>query len=416
MSKTLEILNQKSKEKRLVELENIARKMKFVEPDPRYINNHIHTIYSFSPYSPTAAVYSSVKAGLSTAGIIDHDSIAGAEEFLEAANILDIPVTCGFEVRVSWKDSPFGKKRLNNPDQDGVAYMTMQGVAAKHFPKVEKFLSPLREKRNQRNRRMIALLNKKLTEKMQIDFDEDVLPLSEYEKGGSVTERHLMYALAKKISSKLGKGEPTIEFLEEQDIALGKSKIELLRDVEYPYYEYDVLGILKSSFIPQFFIEADDELCTLDEFVQLGKEINAIPCYAYLGDITTSVTGDKAAQKFEDDYLEALFAYLDEKGIEAVTYMPARNSQEQLERLKNLCDKHNKFQISGEDINSPRQDFICYAMEKPEFSNLIDSTWALIAHERQAQKKSGETFFSEDIVKRFPDMKSRVNYFKLLIK
>ncbi|NLJ94350.1 MAG: PHP domain-containing protein [Clostridiaceae bacterium] len=416
MSESLKLLNQSLKENRISALKEIVKSEKFPEREPRYINNHIHTTFSFSPYSPTAAVYSAAKAGLCTAGIIDHDSIAGAAEFLEAGKIIDLPVTCGFELRVSWKDSPFANQRLNNPDQDGVAYMTMQGVAAKFFPEVEEFLKPLREKRNQRNRQMITDLNTRLSEEMQIDFDQDVIPLSEHENGGSITERHLMFAFAKKITDKLGKGEPTIKFLRDQNIELSEKNLQMLQDTEYPFYEYDVLGILKSSFVPQIFIPADEELCTLDEFIELGKKISAIPCYAYLGDVTDSVTGDKAAQKFEDDFLDELFEYLDQKDINAVTYMPARNTKEQLDRFKKLCDQHNKFQISGEDINSPRQDFICYAMENPEFANLIDSTWALIAHEKEVSKDSEKGFFGPEIVNNYPNVKDRIDYFKSLIK
>ena len=58
------------------------------EPAPeagRDVNNHIHTTYSFSPYSPTAAVWFARAAGLCTCGLMDHDSIAGAPEFLAAA-------------------------------------------------------------------------------------------------------------------------------------------------------------------------------------------------------------------------------------------------------------------------------------------------------------------------------------------
>jgi hypothetical protein len=40
------------------------------------------------------------------------------------------------------------------------------------------------------------------------------------------------------------------------------------------------------------------------------------------------------------------------------------------------------FQISGEDINSPRQIFVIKAMENPMFQNLIDATWKLIEHEK----------------------------------
>ena len=75
-----------------------------------------------------------------------------------------------------------------------------------------------------------------------------------------------------------------------------------------------------------------------------------------------------------------------ECGIRAVTYMPTRNTPEQLARLRRLCEENDLFQVSGEDINSPRQSFIIRAMENPMFSNLIDATWKLIAHEKTGAK------------------------------
>ena len=97
--------------------------------------------------------------------------------------------------------------------------------------------------------------------------------------------------------------------------------------------------------------------------------------------MTSSVTGDKKAQKFEDDYLDDVIKAIKDCGIRAVTYMPTRNTMEQLLRIRALCDKNGLFQVSGEDINSPRQSFVIKAMENPMFSNLIDATWKLIRHE-----------------------------------
>lgn len=62
--------------------------------------------------------------------------------------------------------------------------------------------------------------------------------------------------------------------------------------------------------------------------------------------------------------------------------MPTRNTPEQLARLRRLCEENGLFQVSGEDINSPRQSFVIRAMENPLFSNLIDATWKLIQHEK----------------------------------
>ena len=117
--------------------------------------------------------------------------------------------------------------------------------------------------------------------------------------------------------------------------------------------------------------------------VKLCNEIDAFLCYAYLGDVGDSVTGDKKAQKFEDDYLEDVFECLKEEGVKSVTYMPTRNTPAQLTRLRGLCDQYGMFQISGEDINSPRQSFVIKAMENPLFQNLIDATWKLIEHENR---------------------------------
>ena len=85
-------LDAPTKEERLSNLREIIKTAQFPPMVPQYINNHIHTTYSFSPYSPTAAVFAARMEGLCTAGIIDHDSISGAREFLEAAKIIGMTV------------------------------------------------------------------------------------------------------------------------------------------------------------------------------------------------------------------------------------------------------------------------------------------------------------------------------------
>jgi hypothetical protein len=62
--------------------------------------------------------------------------------------------------------------------------------------------------------------------------------------------------------------------------------------------------------------------------------------------------------------------------------MPPRNTLEQLLRVRRLCAEHGLMEISGVDINSPRQSFNCPEVLRPEFVHLVDATWALIAHEK----------------------------------
>ena len=393
----------------LVNLQELLR-TEPLPPTGEDVNNHIHTTYSFSPYSPTAAVYFARLAGLCTCGLMDHDSIAGAEEFLEAAKIAGMAATIGMECRASFKNTPFAGRRINNPDQDGVAYMTMHGVPHNRAHELNERFAPYREKRNVRNRKMVEAVNGLMGKYgVAIDFDRDVLPLSNYAVGGTVTERHLASALSYRLLEVVGRGEKLVSFIKDELKLPLSAKVEgYLRDESNPYAMYDLLGWVKSDLISRFYIDATDECPDVREALDLCDDIGAISAYAYLGDVGQSVTGDKRAQKFEDDYLDELIPYIKELGFKAVTYMPSRNTRPQLDRLRALCEKYELFQISGEDINSPRQSFVCEAQRDPAFRNLFDSTWALIAHEWRSTTNPRDGFFSAESVKKWPGLDERV--------
>ena len=379
-------LNAGTKEQRLAALREEVKTAALPPAVPQYINNHIHTVYSFSPYSPAAAVYAARMEGLCTAGIIDHDSIAGAREFLEAARIVGMPVTVGMECRVSMEGTSLAGMRTNNPDQVGVSYMTIQSVPHDRIEDVQSFFAPYRQARGARNRRMVDRINE-LLPGIGLDYDRDVLPLSMAREGGSVTERHLMYALARRMTERAGKGQPMIEYLASIGLTLSQKQTAQMLDTAYPFYEYDLLGILKSAFVPRIYIDAAEECPNVREIVRFCKDVDALLCYAYLGDVTSSVTGDKKAQKFEDDYLDDVIACLKRLGVPAVTYMPTRNTPAQLARIRRLCEENDLIQVSGEDINSPRQSFVIRAMDDPQFKNLIDATWMLIRHEQNTASR-----------------------------
>ncbi|MDP3176620.1 MAG: PHP domain-containing protein, partial [Spirochaetaceae bacterium] len=156
----------------------------------------------------------------------------------------------------------------------------------------------------------------------------------------------------------------------------------LLSDPGNPMLLYDLLGVLKSGFLDRIFIQPDGIECpSAREAVALALSIGAIPAYAYLGDVGESPTGDKKAEKFEDDFLDELFDELAALGFPAVCYMPPRNTREQLAVVRELCAERGFLEISGVDINSPRQSFNCPELRLSEFAHLRDATWALVAHE-----------------------------------
>ncbi len=378
------------------------------------VNNHIHTWYSFSPYSPTKAVWMAYTNGLKTAGIMDHDTLAGCDEFIKAGQIIGLATTIGLELRVSMSETPFTGARINNPDQHSIIYMAMHGIPHHQIDKIQKYIRPYGEKRNIRNSQMVDKLNALLKPyEISINFDKDVVPLSKWTEGGSITERHISFALAHKMIDKFGKGKNLVEFYKDTlSLPLTSKGESLLVDENNLVYDYDLLGAIKSNMIDKFYLPATGECPDVKEALSICKKSGAISAYAYLGDVGDSVTGDKKPQKFEDGFLDELVKYLHHLGFNAITYMPSRNTMEQLSKIKNLCDYYDLFQISGEDINSPRQQFVCVAMRNPVFNNLIDSTWALIGHEKQATINQNYGMFSEQVIEEMPSLYERINYYK----
>ena len=203
---------------RLDALREIAKNLdKIDRTEPGiFVNNHIHTCYSFSPYTPTSAVFYAWKAGLRTAGIMDHDSVGGIKEFIEAGAIMNMPITCGFECRVNVKGTALEGKKINNPDQKSCAYLAMHGIPHQNVDKAEAVLSGVREKRNARNRKMCARITEMTKQNgIELDFDNDVYPISMAKEGGSITERHILFALTKKITARYPNREEACDFVEQ---------------------------------------------------------------------------------------------------------------------------------------------------------------------------------------------------------
>jgi hypothetical protein len=410
-------LNAPAKNERLTALEALQAELtagRIASPKAgEDVNNHIHTFYSFSPYSPAKAVWMSHLSGLNTAGIMDHDSISGAEEFTEAGRIVGLATTVGVECRCDCSNTALAGRRVNNPDQLSNAYVALHGIPHTQIEAVAEYFRPRVEARNRRDRLMVERLNAVLPDKeLAVDFDRDVVPLSRAREGGSVTERHLLFALSLRLLERFGRGRKLLEFLKKRlGLKIPTNVQEYLLDTKNPYYDYDLLGALKSSLVEAFYIEATDECPNIGECVAFCRKVGAISAYAYLGDIEVSVTGDKKSQKFEDSYLELLFDTITDLGFQAVTYMPNRNAPKQLERTQALCRAHGLFEISGVDINSPRQSFTCPELRQAQFRHLTDAAWALIGHERASTRDLSQGMFSPETLRRFPDLHSRIRYF-----
>jgi len=381
-------LNHPNPETRLAAVRALGESVKQGVTPTDEVNNHVHTIYSFSPYTPVAAAVKAARAGLRAVGIMDHDSVSGCAEMLEACRAIGISSTAGFEMRVDMTGTAVEGRKTNNPDTLNNSYMAIHGIPAGQFEAARAFLAPMNEARIRRDRLQVDRLNVALAELgvEPIDFNRELWAISQAAAGGSITERHILYALALKLIKLHGKSVALVRFIRQNMKTEIPAKLEpVFLDPNNPHYAYDLLGLFKSSLVPRFFIQPDAAECIpVRDAVAFALRMGAIPAYAYLGDVGESPTGDKKAEKFEDDYLDELIPELKRLGFKAVTYMPPRNTLAQLTRLQKLCSHNDLMEISGVDINSSRQEFSCPIIMTPPFRHLTAATWALIAHEKLA--------------------------------
>ena len=410
-------LNSKTKEERLCALREIKKLIDSGEIThlrcEGIANNHIHTTYSFSPYSPTAAVFKAWCEGLETCGIIDHDGIGGCREFIEASEIIGIPATCGIECRVRTDGTKLYGRMINNAEQKSIAYVVMHAIPLDALDEIDEIFKPLRKKRNERNINMCSRLNDFLDAfDIFIDYDIDVLPLSKLDEGGVVTERHICMALVNKLKEKLVQSKKIIAFLVDKlNVPISKTEEKRILEENPVYYDYDILSVIKKNLVEKFYIDAYEECLHIKDFVSITKKYGCISAYAYLGDVIDTSEGDKKTQRYEDSYLETLMKELKRLDFDAITYMPSRNTRYQLTKVMELCKEYEFFEINGEDINSPRQRFSS-VFDDEMFDHLKDMTCALIGHEIAVTQSIENSMFSESIKSKFPKIADRINYYK----
>ena len=168
-------------------------------------------------------------------------------------------------------------------------------------------------------------------------------------------------------------------------------------DPANPHARYDLLGVLKSAFIGRIFIQpGDDECLSVRDAVAFGNRIGAIPVYAYLGDVGESPTGDKKAEKFEDDFLDELVPELSRSVLKALPtcrrVIRANNSPASKRYVDNMAYLKSVALI----LIVRAQAFTCPILLDPQFRHLLDATWALFAHERLGNYDASYGSFSPD--------------------
>ena len=92
----------------------------------------------------------------------------------------------------------------------------------------------------------------------------------------------------------------------------------MLSDCNNPYYDYDLLGLLKSDLVQSFYIDAAENVRRFPTSLFSPKKSAAFLPMPILGILQILLPGQKGT-KFEDDYLELVFDTIAELGFNGVT-------------------------------------------------------------------------------------------------
>ncbi len=190
-------------------LEALESKSVSVKPAGAYVNMHAHTFFSFNcyGYSPTKFAWLAKKEGLAAAGIVDFDVLDGVDEFLGAAEALNLRACGSIETRVFVPE--FAEMVINSLGEPGIAYHMGAAMPAGTVPDPSKaFLDGLKQTAQDRTRKMMGRVNDFL-DPVTLDYEADVLPLT---PGGNPTERHLCLAYARKARQVCDGDLPLIKF------------------------------------------------------------------------------------------------------------------------------------------------------------------------------------------------------------
>lgn len=334
----------------------------------------IHTDYSFSPFTPALSAYLARRNGLAFAGISDHDTLAGAEEFCRAADIFGLQPCVGVQLRARIYAN--AGIRLNDMYENDVAFVSVRGLPRSRIKALDKALSKVRSERVARDRKMVERLNARFKKfGICLNFEDDVLKRTRYKEGGSVTERHILYALAIKLVGMFGDAERLENFLTGTLGMTVDDDTRMKLDFASPYLAHDLVGLLKDE-VKFFYVPATDAL-SAEEAVALAHENGALVTYNYVGKRSAS-TGD---EEFEGDNTKAIIERLGGLGFDAIEIVPGGDEERENE-LFALAKEAGMFVLPYRDVNSPRVDVAVKGSSKDAV--LERNMWAVVGNGKSA--------------------------------
>ena len=326
-------------------------------------NLHCHTFCSYNGYgySPSYIAWLACKELWFSAGIVDFDVLDGVEEFLSAAEMLELRGVCGLETRAYVAD--LAHEEINSPGEPGVAYHMGVGFTTSALPaKQQEFLTELKAKANARTENIVKLVNVYLSP-VELDFEKAAAKLTPF---GNITERHVCTAYREKAEEIFTDKAALSQFWAEKlslDISVAA---ELITD------PVKLEGTIRSKTMKSGgagYVKASPEsFPALQEMNDFILACGAIPCVAWLDGMSD---GEKDPGKLLDMHISHDAALLN--------IIPDRNwnfSDSAVKAAKIKCLdaviaaalERDMPIIIGTEMNAPGQklvdDFDCDALQK----------------------------------------------------
>lgn len=354
------------------------------------VNIQTHTIYSFSPYTPTMAAYMAYKFDLQVAGILDNYTVKGANEFIAACKILGTTYSVGVELRADFKE---GETPYYN--------VALLGVAKRYFKKLESMLAPYRASRRENVTSTLTAVNKKVAAfGINVDFKKDVRPLV----NEVLLSKYVYFALAQKIIEKFGEGERACSFLaDDLKMELTETEKGLLCDRTNPYYVYDLTNIISDNYTV---FHTFKNYPKPEEIVRIAHEVGAICSFEYVVKRGRSKRSDEEII----EYNRKLVKRLKKLGFDAVSFDPTKFSASVTEEFAKLLEENEILPLNLTRVEFPRRRFDCSCPDKKLKEKMTDSVYAIVGSEICENERSSQGFLAYQDV-RIDSFAERVKLF-----
>lgn len=172
--------------------------MSTFEQEGKYIDLHMHSTASDGSMEPAALVRHAYGLGLAAIALTDHDTVSGVEQALEEGERLGMEVIPGVEISVSissWDLAPFeyprGWSEMTAGEPAEPEMHLLGYFFSGSYERISETLEDLRQRREQRNPKIIARLN-------ELGLDISLEEVTRKAAGGVVGRPHIARVMMEK--------------------------------------------------------------------------------------------------------------------------------------------------------------------------------------------------------------------------